>query len=150
MLASAKWDCRCEQKKDRIGVNVSKSNTSKIVLKMTGSVLQVFINIIVYTILILLIVRAGGQAYTFTYRLFGSVRMDTIGMNVTLQVTENDSEMNVASKLELNKVIPDKYSFYFKTKLAKAELQPGEFVVNTSMDYDEILAVLTADIPESN
>lgn len=129
---------------------MAKSNTSKIVLKMTGSVLQVFINIIVYTILILLIVRAGGQAYTFTYRLFGSVRMDTIGMNVTLQITENDSEMNVASKLELNKVIPDKYSFYVKTKLSKAELQPGEFVVNTSMDYDEILEVLTADIPESN
>ena len=129
---------------------MAKSNTSKIVLKMTGSVLQVFINIIVYTILILLTVRAGGHAYTFTYRLFGSVRMDTIGMNVTLQITENDSEMNVASKLELNKVIPDKYSFYVKTKLAKAELQPGECVVNTSMDYDEILEVLTADIPESN
>ena len=127
---------------------MSKSNTSKIVLKMTGSVLQVFINIIVYTILILLIVRAGGQAYTFTYRLFGSVRMDTIGMNVTLQVDEHDSEMNVASKLELNKVIPDKYSFYFKMKLAKAELQPGEFVVNTSMDYDEIIAVLTTDVSD--
>lgn len=127
---------------------MSKSNTSKIVLKMTGSVLQLFINIIVYTILILLIVRAGGQAYTFTYRLFGSVRMDTIGMNVTIQINENESEMNVASKLELNKVIPDKYSFYFKMKLAKAELQPGEFVVNTSMDYDEIIAVLTEDRSE--
>ena len=115
---------------------------------MTGSMLQVFVNIIVYTILILLIVRAGGQAYTFTYRLFGSVRMDTIGMNVTIQVDENESEMNVASKLELNKVIPDKYSFYFKLKLAKAELQPGEFVVNTSMDYDEIIAVLTTEQTE--
>ena len=129
---------------------MSKSNTSKIVLKMTGSVLQLFIKIIVYTILILLIVRAGGQAYTFTYRLFGSVRMDTIGMNVTIQINENESDMNVASKLELNKVIPDKYSFCFKMKLAKAELQPGEFVVNTSMDYDEIIAVLTEDREEGS
>lgn len=112
---------------------------------MTGSMLQLFVNIIVYTILILLIVRTGGQAYTFTYRIFGSVRMETIGMNVTIQIDENDSAMNVASKLELNKVIPDKNSFFVKLKLAKAELQPGEFVVNTSMDYDEIIAVLTAD-----
>lgn len=126
-----------------------KSNTSKIVLKMTGSMLQLFVNVIIYTILILLIVRAGGQAYTFAYRIFGSVSMDTIGMNVTIQIEEDEPEMNVASKLELNKVIPDKYSFYFKMKLSKAELQAGEFVVNTSMDYDEILAVLTAE-PESN
>lgn len=117
---------------------------------MTGSMLQLFVNIIIYTILILLIVRAGGQAYTFTYRLFGSVRMDTIGMNVTIQISEEESEMNVASKLELNKVIPDKYSFYFKMKLAKAELHSGEFVVNTSMDYDEIIAVLTSDVADGS
>jgi len=122
-----------------------KSNTSKIVLKMTGSILQIMVNVIVYTLLILLIVRAGGQAYTFAYRIFGSVSMDTIGMNVTIQVEENEPDMNVASKLQLNKVIPDKYSFYVKMKLAKAELQPGEFVVNTAMDYDEILAVLTTE-----
>lgn len=122
-----------------------KSNTSKIVLKMTGSMLQLMVNVIVYTLLILLIVRAGGQAYTFAYRIFGSVSMDTIGMNVTIQIDEEEPDMNVASKLELNKVIPDKYSFYVKMKLAKAELQPGEFVVNTAMDYDEILAVLTTE-----
>lgn len=124
---------------------MSKSDTSKIVLKMSGSVLQVCVNIIIYTILILLIVRAGGQAYTFAYRIFGSVSMDTIGMNVTIQIQEDEPEMNVASKLELNRVIPDKYSFYFKMKLAKAELKPGEYVVNTAMDYDDILAVLTTD-----
>ncbi len=122
-----------------------KSNTSKIVLKMTGSILQLMVNVIVYTLLILLIVRAGGQAYTFAYRIFGSVSMDTIGMNVTIQIDEDEPDMNVASKLQLNKVIPDKYSFYVKMKLAKAELQPGEFVVNTAMDYDEILAVLTTE-----
>ena len=122
-----------------------KSNTSKIVLKMTGSILQLMVNVIVYTLLILLIVRAGGQAYTFAYRIFGSVSMDTIGMNVTIQIDEDEPDMNVASKLELNKVIPDKYSFYVKMKLAKAELLPGEFVVNTAMDYDEILEVLTAE-----
>ena len=122
---------------------MSKSNTSKIVLKMTGSLLQIFINIIVYTVLILLIVRAGGQAYTFAYRLFGSVRMDTIGINVTIQIDEDEPAMNVASKLELSKVIPDKYSFYFKMKLAKVELQAGSYMVNTAMDYDEIIKVLT-------
>lgn len=122
-----------------------KSNTSKIVLKMTGSILQLMVNVIVYTLLILLIVRAGGQAYTFAYRIFGSVSMDTIGMNVTIQIDEEEPDMNVASKLELNKVIPDKYSFYVKMKLTKTELQSGEFVVNTAMDYDEILEVLTTE-----
>lgn len=113
---------------------------------MTGSLLQVFINIIVYTILILLIVKAGGTAYTFAYRVFGPVRMDEVGMDVNIQITEMDSPMNLASKLELTKVIPDKYSFFVKLKLSEVKVQPGEYQVNTSMNYDELLALLT--IPE--
>lgn len=118
-------------------------STSKIILKFTGSLLQLFVNIIIYTIVILAIVKASSAAYSFTYRIFGSVRMDTIGMNVTIQVNEGESEMNIAGKLELSKLIPDKYSFYLKAKLIKAEILPGTYLLNTAMDYDEILAVLT-------
>lgn len=118
-------------------------STSKIILKFTGSLLQLFINIIFYTILILAVARLGGKAYTFTYRIFGSVRMETIGMNVPIQVLEDESTLNVAKKLELSKVIPDQYSFYVKAKLIKAKILPGSYIVTTAMDYDEILAVLT-------
>ena len=124
--------------------------TSKIILKFTGSLLQLFVNIIFYTVLILVIVKAGGKAYSFAYQIFGSVRMDTIGMAVSIQVQEDESLMNVARKLELSKVIPDKYSFYVKAKIIKAEIAPGIYDLNTSMDYDEILTVLTTENTSSD
>jgi len=51
--------------------------------------------------------------------------------------------MNVASKLELNKIIVNKYSFYVKAKLLKHTIMPGTYALNTSMTYNEIFAVIT-------
>jgi UPF0755 protein len=55
--------------------------------------------------------------------------------------------MNVASKLEVNKVIVNKYSFYVKAKLKKYVIMPGIYTVNTSMTYDEIFSIIT--VPSS-
>ena len=51
--------------------------------------------------------------------------------------------MDIASKLELNRVIVDKYSFYLKTKLQNKVIMPGTYRVNSSMTYDEILDIIT-------
>lgn len=55
--------------------------------------------------------------------------------------------MNVASKLEQNKVIDNKYSFYIHAKLREYPIMPGIFTLNTSMDYDEIFTIIT--VPNS-
>ena len=125
-------------------------STSKIVLKFTGSLLQLFMNIILYTVVILLIINLGGKAYTFTYRIFGSVRVDTIGMNVPIQIYEDEPVLNVAAKLETSKVIYDKYSFYVKAKLNEIKFVPGSYIVNTSMDYDELLDLLSTQVTEED
>jgi len=51
--------------------------------------------------------------------------------------------MEVARKLELYRVITNKYSFYLKTKLQSEVIMPGKYEVNSSMTYDDILDVIT-------
>jgi UPF0755 protein len=51
--------------------------------------------------------------------------------------------MEIAKKLEFNNLIVNKYSFYLKTKFKDYNVFPGTYVLNTSMDYDEILTVIT-------
>ena len=65
------------------------------------------------------------------------------GYQVEVQILKGESTMSIASKLEVSNVIQNKYSFYVKTKLKKYDIMPGTFVLNTSMDYDEILDVIT-------
>lgn len=129
----------------------SKS-ASKIILKFTGTLLQLFLNIILYTVITLLVIKGGKFTFTFAYQVFGSVRMEnpvvTSGTSVEVEILEEESTFNLASKLELVKLIPDKYSFYMKTKLKEYSIIPGIYVLNTTMDYDDILEVIT-DISNS-
>ena len=56
--------------------------------------------------------------------------------------------MNVARKLEQNKVIDNAYSFYIHAKLKGHSIMPGTFALNTSMDYEDIFAIITVPYTE--
>ena len=77
------------------------------------------------------------------------------GRDVKIQILKGESTMNVATKLETNKLIPDRYSFFLKVQIGnigstkkKYEIMGGTYVLNTSMNYDEILSMITA--PENS
>lgn len=123
---------------------MQKSMASKVILKISTTVLNVCLNIMFYVIVVMLIVRVCQYAYDFSYQVFGSMPKDAEpGYNVEIQILKGESTMNIANKLETHKVIINKYSFYIKTKLKDYNIMPGTFVLSTSMDYDEILAVIT-------
>ncbi len=121
-----------------------KSSATRIVLKFTGTLLQLFLNIILYTAIVLLVVKGGQEAYTVSYQIFGSAPMETEpGHTVNLEILDGESDYNIASKLYVSKMIPSKYSFFIKTKLTGSEIMPGTYELNTSMDYDAILNMIT-------
>lgn len=122
----------------------SKPTTSQLVLKITSFILRLLLNIIFYVVVIILITRVSVQTYKFCYQIFGQVTAsEEPGRDVEILIKKGESTMNVASKLELNKVIVDKNSFYVKAKLKKHVIMPGAYMVNTSMTYDEIFAIIT-------
>ncbi|MBE5961566.1 MAG: endolytic transglycosylase MltG [Lachnospiraceae bacterium] len=128
---------------------MEKSTTGNAVLKITGTILRWMLNILFYVVVVFVIVKAGTYAYNFSFEVFGSVAVEAEpGRDVEFQILKGESTMDIANKLEVSKLITDKYSFYTKTKLKEYDIMPGTFILNTSMDYDEILSVIT-DIKNS-
>ncbi len=85
--------------------------------------------------------------YRFCYETFGSVAVsETPGENRMFQVREGDTMYQVAKRLAKEDLIVGRFSFYARTTLMEREqirLRPGSYVLNTSMDYQEIIDRLT-------
>ncbi len=124
---------------------MKKSSTSgKLVLRLTGAVTRFILNIIFYTLVVAAVYKGATFLYRFSYEVFGSVaRTEAPGTDVPVQIYRGETTMNIATKLETSLVIVDKYSFYFRTKLRNEDIMPGTYILNTSMDYDEILEIIT-------
>lgn len=89
--------------------------------------------------------KASKYAYDFSYQVFGKVSVTTrkpINV-VSIEIKEGDSTMGLAGLLEKKGIILDKYSFYTRAKLAKSNILPGKYKLNSSMSYEEIFDVIT-------
>ena len=116
----------------------------KLLTRLSLTILIVGINVIFYVFVFNKITELAEKSYDVTYRVFGDEPMDEFsGRDVRVTILKGESTMNIASKLEDAKLIPDKYSFYLKLKLKEYEIRPGTFVLNTSMSYDDILSVIS-------
>ena len=65
------------------------------------------------------------------------------GINAEITIKDGASTMEVASALEMNRLIPNRYSFYLKVQLMGHKILAGTYILNTSMTYDEILDQIT-------
>lgn len=122
----------------------STNMNTKLVLRIANGVIRFFLNVLFYVLVIMFVVNFSKFAYNFSYQIFGEVTIDSEpGRDVAIQIKKGESTKNIASKLEINKVIVNKTSFYVKAKLEKAVIMPGTYEVNSSMTYEEILSVIT-------
>ncbi len=122
----------------------AKLTTSRVALKVISTILKILLNVLFYSIVIILLIKVSGMAHDFGYQVFGKVTAsESPGRDTTIQIKKGESTMNIAGKLELYGVIVNKYSFFLKAKLKKYNLMPGTYELNTSMTYDEIFDILT-------
>lgn len=120
-------------------------NTSLRVIKF---ILHLLVNVALYLTIIYVAVKAGSVVYDTSYQVFGNKStVESDGIDVYIKIGQGETTMNVASKLEQNKVIDNKLSFFLHAKLKEYPIMPGIFTLNTSMTYDEIFAVIT--VPKS-
>jgi UPF0755 protein len=122
----------------------TKSTSVKLTLKITSFIVRLLLNAVFYIVVVFLIINVSKSAYEFTYQLYGPGTVDEApGREIVFAIKKGDSTMDIASKLELNHAVEDKYSFYVKTKLQELVVMPGTYVINSSMTYDEILDIIT-------
>jgi len=127
----------------------SRSTNAKLGLKITSFIFRLLFNIAFYMMVIFLITKVSTEIYNFSYQIFGQVTVEEEpGRDVEIQIKKGESTMNIASKLKINKIIVNKYSFYVKAKLLNKVIMPGTYTVNTSMTYDEIFDIITVPSTE--
>ena len=127
-----------------------RSAKTKVALRVTNGLLHLLLNAVFYCIVVFIIVKACSATYDFSYQLFGDVRVDTVNpIERQLVIEKDESTMSVASKLELYKIIDNKYSFYVRAKLTNEKILPGTYVVSSDMNYDMIFEVITNEAHSS-
>ena len=128
-----------------------RSVKTKVALKVTNGVLHILLNVLFYCIVAVVIIKACTITYDFSYQLFGDVAVsEAPGIERQIVVDQHESTMSVASKLELYKLIVNKYSFYVRAKLTNEVIKPGTYIINSAMSYDEIFDVITGETEEDS
>lgn len=113
-------------------------------LKVAKFILHLLINIVFYLIVIYLIASAGTKIYNISYQIFGNKGVAAEeAKDIQITISKGEATMNVARKLEQQKAIDNRYSFYLNAKLKNRTVMPGTYIISTSMDYDEIFAIIT-------
>ena len=91
--------------------------------------------------------RMCEAGYGFCYEIFGPVVVDEApGEDKGFEVFEHESMEQVAERLASEGIIANRLTFYIRTRLMDSDeinLVPGKYTLNTSMDYEEIIDILT-------
>lgn len=119
----------------------------QVALNSIRYLLSFIANVLFMILVIYGVFQICGASYHFCYEIFGPVVMeDAPGRDHYFHVAEGETMFQVAERLEEEQLIASKYSFYIRTELMdqkEVRLRPGNYVLNTSMDYEEIINDLT-------
>lgn len=123
----------------------TKSTSFKLTLKITSFIVRLLMNIVFYIFIVILTINISKRAFEFAYQLYGPdpVHAKGYGRPITIQIKKGEATGDIASKLELNRAIENKYSFWLKVQLEDLVIMPGTYEISSDMTYDEILDIIT-------
>lgn len=120
---------------------------NQIAFHLVYHVLVFVVEILAALLLVAGITHCCQASYQFFYEVFGSVSMeDKPGADRDFKVEKSESVYHMAGRLEDAGLIRSKYSFYvrvFLTEQNRGVFHAGTYTLNTSMDYEDIINVLT-------
>lgn len=112
------------------------------------SVLGRIVKLLLAVVLIMLIYAAALKAYDFGYRIFAEKPVSLApGQDVVVVIEEGMTTNEIAEMLEEDGVIRDALIFRVQKQLShyKSAFQAGTYNLNTSMENDDIMAVLAGE-----
>lgn len=99
------------------------------------------------------IMNFGKKAYDFGYRIFAEEPMSSApGRDITVTVTSGDSQSEIIQMLEDKGLIRDHLIFTVQKKLSlyKGDIDPGTYVLNTSMTNEEMFEILVGPLDDED
>ena len=119
----------------------------KMVLRTVTVVLKV-----VFAVLVVMFVYKGAMlAYDYGYRVFAEEPVDSApGFDMDVTIEEGMDAKAIGQLLESKGLIKDGTLFYLQNILSKykGDLKAGDYVLNTSMTTEEMMAVLSGEATE--
>ena len=111
--------------------------------KVISTILGLGVNIIIYVVAIFILFRAGALAYEFSYEVFGEpVVSEYADEEIRIEIKDGDGSKTVAKKLKDAGAINSEWAFILKSRLSKANLMPGVYVVKASMSADDMIELM--------
>ena len=111
--------------------------------KVISTILGLGVNIIIYAVAIFILFRAGALAYEFSYEVFGEpVVSEYADEEIRIEIKDGDGSKTVAQKLKDAGAINSEWAFILKSRLSKANLMPGVYVVKASMSADDMIELM--------
>ena len=119
----------------------------KIVIKTIFMVLR----IVVVAVIAMLIYKGATMAYDYGYRVFAEEPVDSApGFDMDVTIEEGMDAKAIGQLLESKGLIKDGTLFYLQNILSKykGDLKAGDYVLNTSMTTEEMMAVISGEATE--
>lgn len=123
-----------------------RMKAKQIIAAVGGMLLKVLVAIIV----IVGVYKGSTIAYEYGYRIFQEPPMtESPGVDIQVDITMGKTALEIGEVLEQHGLVRDKYIFYIQNILSnyKNELQPGSYMLNTSMTSQEMMEIM-AESPE--
>lgn len=114
--------------------------------KVLGTTAAIVGRIVLYAVVIYVVYYIAIGGYQFGYRVFHGEPVDSSpGKEISFTLETGTSTMQVARQLEEKGLIGNKYLFYLQVKLSRynGKFQPGTYILNTSMDAEMMMSVLS-------
>lgn len=116
-------------------------NAKQIITAVGGMLLKVLVAILV----IVGVYKGATIGYEYGYRIFQEPAMtERPGVDIQVDITMGKTALEIGEVLEQHGLVRDKYIFYVQNLLSnyKDELQPGSYVLNTSMTAQEMMEIM--------
>ena len=126
-----------------------KKNTNSVITSLvigaSTSLTRLIIDAVFYLMAAYFLVRVSLYAKDFCYQLFGNVTVSDYEHREEkeIYIEAGESTRDIAKRLEREGLIVNELSFYVKVKINKYNIIPGTYKLNTSMNYNEILDVIS-------
>lgn len=102
-----------------------------------------------WVLILLLLALFSFGGYASFYTIFADEPLaydEASGMDITVQISSSMSDLAVAKELKHKGLIDNAYIFFAQSKIfidSGASILPGTYKLNTAMNAEEILEVLT-------
>lgn len=116
------------------------SKTTKRINQITTTIILLAIRVVLIVAIIIVAGQGIKAAYDFGHSIFYAQAVEPApGHDVMITIHEGDTIEDVAEALKNRGLVENKYSIIVQAKFFDYEVNPGEYVFNTSQTSREIL-----------